>query len=103
MMPSGALGGHYGGNGSGGSRGGGAPAATAPSCRGLKMTLVKLLDHNPDIVTRVWPASSLVTGLKASKATNGILRKSRMWKDVRLVVKAGCGNDEVRLALVFRI
>jgi hypothetical protein len=67
------------------------------------MTLVELLDRNPDIVTRLWPASSLVTGLKASKVTNGILRKSRMWKDVRLVVKAGCGNDEVRLALVFRI
>jgi hypothetical protein len=100
-MPFGALGGHYGGRGSIFSRGGGASATAAPSRHGLTMTLVELLDHNPDIVTRLWPASSLVTGLKASKAINGILRKSRMWKDVRLVVKSGCGNDEVRLA--FRV
>ena len=98
-IPFGGLGGHYGGRGSSGSRGGGAAVAAAPSHHGLTMTLVELLDRT-DIVTRVWPASSLVTGLRTSKATNGSLRKNKMWKDVRLVVKAGCGDDEVRLALV---
>ena len=82
------LGGHYGGSGGGSGGGRGAHGFAA-------MTLLDLLTASKDSITRVWPASRLIAGLKTSKATNKLLREARPWKNLRLTVRVGCSADEV--------